>query len=344
VAGAAQAVLIHTITALQDAGLAISWACRLLGVPRSTYYRLAHGYRHYQPVAEPVRQADRRQPSALDPAEIRAIIDVLSSEEYAEKSVVQTYWAAFDAGEVACSQRTFYRVAKTHRLVGDRRRSKRHAPGSRTAPVVAASSVGQLWSWDVTELRGPRRERYFLYLVIDVFSRFPVGWCIEHEQTTAKALTLFAGAVAAHGAPEIVHADNGAIQRAHDLIDALHENGVLASYSRPRVSDDNPFSESLFKTIKYDPACPDLFDSISHARAWTKQFLHRYATEHRHSGLGRHTPASVHDGTAAEIHRERQRRLDEYWKQHPKRFRTRPRAPQLPRPTGINTHLLSQTA
>ena len=320
----------------------VTRACELVGLARSTYYRLARGYRHYRPVAEPVPHAQRRQPAALEEAERDGILEVLGREEYADLSVVQTYWRAFDAALVGCSERTFYRVAKAHGLVGDRRRTARHPAASRRAPAVAAAAVGDLWSWDVTELAGPGQERYYLYLVMDVFSRYPVGSCVEHEQTTPKAKALFTAAVAEHGAPRTVHADNGSIQRAHDLVKALHDDGVVTSYSRPRVSDDNPFSESLFKTIKYDLACPERFDSLDHAREWTQAFLHRYATEHRHSGLGRHTPAQVYTGTAAQVRRRRQHTLDQYWARHPERFRRRPTAPELPQPTGINTHLLSQ--
>lgn len=341
-AEAAQAVLIESVTALALVQMPVTHACELVGLPRSTYYRLSRGYRHYQPVTEPMPQTQRSQPAALSSAERAAIVEVLGCEEYADDSVVQAYWRAFDAGKVTCSQRTFYRVAKAHRLVGDRRRTRSHPAASRRTPAVAATEVGELWSWDVTELRGPGAERYYLYLIIDVFSRYPVGWCIERAQTTDKALTLFAGAVTRHGVPRTVHADNGSIQRAAQLVDALQEKGILTSYSRPRVSDDNPFSESLFKTIKYDPACPERFEDIDHARSWTEAFLHRYATEHRHSALGRHTPAAVHDGTAEEHRARRQHQLDEYYKQHPQRFRRRPTAPELPKPTGINTHLLSQ--
>lgn len=323
--------------------MAVVRACERVGLARSTYYRLTRGYQHYRRVEEPVPHRQRHQPAALAAAERAAVVEVLSCPEYAEKSVVQAYWAAFDAGRVRCSQRTFYRIAGQHRLVGDRRPTRRHPASARRAPAVAATAVGDLWSWDVTELRGPGRERYQLYLVIDVFSRYPVGWCIEHEQTTARAVRMFAAALARHGIPRTVHADNGSIQRAHQLVQALQDQGAVTSYSRPRVSDDNPFSESLFKTIKYDPACPGRFDSIDHARTWTAAFLDRYATEHRHSGLGRHTPAQVHHGTAAQVRHQRQRMLDEYWAQHPERFRRQPEAPQLPHMTGINTHLLSQT-
>lgn len=272
------------------------------------------------------------------------MLAVLCAEEYADLSVVETYWRAFDAGQVTCSQRTVYRIAKTNSLVGDRRRTKAHGTSSRRTPAVAAGRVGDLWSWDITELKGPNlRDRYCLYLAIDVFSRFPVGWCVDYSESKQRAVKLFTDAIRIHGAPKVVHADNGASMRSHELVDTLRENDVITSYSRPRVSDDNPFSESLFKTIKYDLSCPDRFEDIDHARDWTEAFLHDYATEHRHSGLGRHTPASIHFGTAATVQKQRQDTLDRYWAKHPERFRRRPVAPPLPQSTGINTHLLSQT-
>lgn len=318
-------------------------ACRLVGVARASYYRRTRGYRHYQPVDVPVPQADRPQPAALSQGERAQIVAILTDPDFEDLSVVESYWAAFDAGRIACSQRTFYRVANAHGLVGDRRHTA-HRPGNqRTAPAVAAPGVGHLWSWDVTELHGPSRQRYQLYLALDVYSRYPVAWRIEHDQATDKAVAMFADAIARHGAPRTLHADNGSIQRASDTIKALNDHGVLPSFSRPRVSDDNPFSESLFKTIKYDLTCPDRFTDIEHARQWTGDFLHRYATAHHHSALGRHTPAQIHYGTAAAVQTQRQARLDAYWAQHPQRFRRRPMAPALPGPTGINTHLLSQT-
>lgn len=319
-------------------------ACDIVGIARSTYYRFTNNYRHYCPVENPIPQADRQQPAALTPEERTEIIDVLTADEYANLSVVETYWRAFDAGSVACSQRTFYRVAGSCLLVGDRRRRK-HTGGStsRRTPIVHAGGVGDLWSWDITELRGPRtQDRYKLYLVIDVFSRYPVAWRIEYHEDRKLVVDMFTDAIAEHGKPGTVHADNGSVMRSNDLIDELEKHKIVPSYSRPRVSDDNPFSESLFKTIKYDLECPIQFDSIEHARGWTEQFLFRYATEHRHSGLGRHTPHDVHHGTAAARRADRQHHLDTYWTAHPERFRARPTPPALPTPTGINIHL-SQT-
>ena len=323
-------------------GFAVTAACVLVGLARSTFYRVSRGYRHYRPVTDPISQADRVQPAALDAAERAAVIEVLGRAEYADLSVVQTYWRAFDAGLIACSQRSCYRIAGKEHLVGDRRRRKTGPTSTpRHKPVVPAEAVGQLWSWDVTELRGPGQQRYQLYLAIDVFSRYPVGWRIETSQDRKLAVDMFATAITTHGAPGVVHADNGPIMRSHDLVEALHDDGVVTSYSRPRVSDDNPFSESLFKTVKYDLDCPQRFDDIDHARTWTAAFLHRYATEHRHSGLAWHTPAQVHYGTAEQVRAQRQHRLDRYCNQHPGRFRRQPQAPTV-KPTGINTHHLSQ--
>jgi len=342
--------MIETVTALtEQAAIATSRACALVGVARSTYYRLSRGYRHYQPVTAPIRHTDRVQPAALTPAERDQIIKVLTDDAddddggAVDLSVQQIYWRAFDAGLIGCSLRTFYRVAASQHLVGDRRRGghgRRGRPG-RQPPAVAAARPNHLWSWDATELTGPGRERYKLMLVIDVYSRFPIGWKIEREEAIPHAIDLFATAINQNGVPEVIHADNGSVMRSTDLVHQLHDHDIVTSYSRPRVSDDNPFSESMFKTLKYDLTCPDHFDSIDHARAWTHTFLARYTTDHRHSGLAHYTPAAVYHGTVDIDQARRQAHLDHYWKRHPERFHRPPKAPTI-KPTGINTHLLSQ--
>lgn len=339
-----QVALTLTVSALVDTGASVSASCTLVGLARSTYYRIARGYHHYQPVRVVTPCRLRVQPAALTTEERGEIIDVLTDEIYAGKSVVQTYWAAFDAGKVTCSQRTFYRVAATQSLVGDRRRTRAAGTYSRRVPVVAATKVGDLWSWDITEFRGPTKDdKYYLYLVIDVFSRYPVGWRISYVQCKKRAVALFAQAFTVHGVPKVIHADNGSAMRSGALVEALERAGAVTSYSRPRVSDDNPFSESLFKTIKYDLTCPSRFESIHHARQWMAGFLGRYTMDHRHSGLGRQTPYAVQMGVADEVRIKRQQALDEYWGLHPERFRRRPVAPGLPEATGINTKRLSQT-
>jgi transposase InsO family protein len=334
--------------------MATSQACALVGLPRSTYYRLSRGYRHYQPVTTPLPQAARFQPAALTVAERDQIVAVLTQVDSlsgldeeeavaADLSAQQVYWRAFDAGLLSCSQRTFYRVAARRQLIGDRRRGGHGRRGSRgrRPPAAAATRPNQLWSWDATELTGPGRERYKLMLILDVYSRFPTGWRIEYGEAIPHALALFTTAITRHGVPSVVHADNGSVMRSHDLVSQLHDHGIVTSYSRPRVSDDNPFSESMFKTIKYDLSCPDRFDSIDHARAWTAAFLARYATEHHHSGLGHYTPAAVYQGTVDADRARRQAQLDHYWQCHPERFRKQPQAPTITT-TGINAHLLSQ--
>ncbi|MDV7199698.1 IS3 family transposase [Rhodococcus kroppenstedtii] len=341
-----QAVLTAAVEEVTTtASVSVVAACALVGIARSTYYRLTRRYAHYRRVPTPIPHRERTQPAALTADERRRILDVVTDDDYADLSVVQTYWRAFDDGRVACSQRTFYRVAAAAHCVGDRRRRRGvGAAVTRRTPVVAAHAVGDLWSWDITELRGPRpQDRYKLYLAIDVFSRYPVAWRIEHTEDRHLATAMFAHAIEVHGPPAVLHADNGAVMRSHTLIGDLTDRGVLTSFSRPRVSDDNPFSESLFKTIKYDLDCPTRFDSIDHARTWTATFLRRYATEHRHSGLGRHTPADTHHGTAHLVHRTRRKHLHRYYTQHPERFRRPPQPPDLPGPTGINHHKLSQT-
>jgi putative transposase len=340
-----QALLTRTVQALKAVGVAVMAGCSLVGLPRSTFYRCSRGYRHYRPVAAPIAHRDRRQPAALSTAERAAIIEVLCTADYLDLSVQQSYWRALDAGSVACSERTFYRVANDHRMVGDRRRRRTSGGGgTRNKPIVNADKVGDLWSWDITELRGPNtQDRYKLYLALDVFSRYPVAWRIEYTEDTTLVVQMFQQAFTRHGVPAVLHADNGPSMRATPLIQAIQDAGGVNSYSRPRVSDDNPFSESLFKTIKYDLTCPVTFNSIEHARSWTTRFLHGYAQHHRHSGLGHYTPASVHHGTAHTVQQRRQDTLDRYYDQHPERFTKPPKAPALPQPTGINTQL-SQTA
>lgn len=342
----AQACLIEVVNRLAAAGMATSRSCDLVGLARSTYYRIDRGYQHYAPVAEPQHQRDRQQPTALSGHEREMILEALSWEEYADLSVVQAFWRIFDDGIIACSQRTFYRVAGAAGLVGDRRDCRRgggSGKSSRARPVVEASRPGQAWSWDITEFKGPRtQDRYYLYLVIDVFSRFPVAWRIEHHQCSTIAVEMFAEAIGRYGKPEVLHSDNGATMRSHELVDALVARGVVMSYSRPRVSDDNPFSESLFKTIKYDLNRPSRFECVEHARSWTRDYMRRYAQDHRHSGLGWYTPAAVFTGTAAERQVRRQMTLDKAFADHPERFTKRPLAPALPGPTGINIKL-SQT-
>lgn len=327
--------LIHDLK--QQAAMTVTRACALAGMPRPTFYRISRGYQHYQPVDEPVPHRQRRQPAALTDAEKEEVVYALCDPAMEDRSVVQAYWSTLDEGKIACSQRSFYRVANELELVGDRWRG-RHCGTSaaRVKPAAAAGAPGDLWTWDITLLPGPRRSFFRLYLAIDVYSRYPVAWRVEPDETATKATEMFLDAFDRHGAPALLHADNGAAMRSNELAAALEAVAVQRSFSRPRVSNDNPFSESLFKTIKYDLDHPARFDSIEHARRWTSEFLHRYATEHHHSALGYYTPWQVFTGTAEQVRATRQQTLDRAATLHPVRYSQPPKAPALPTTTGIN--------
>lgn len=345
-AATVQAVLIATVTELATTGISRKEGCELVGMPRSTYYKIIGDYHHYQPVADPVPHRERHQPAALSPAERAEVVEVLTSDIYETLSVTQTYWRAFDAHLVSCSAATFARIAREQRLTGDRRPVRR---GTSAVPVAFASWPNQLWSWDATELCGgpDGRERYQLMLVLDVYSRHPTAWSIEPAVTAAAAKAMFTEAFERLGIPDTVHADRGSAMRSDALAGLFAAFEIVASFSRPRVSDDNPFSESMFKTLKYDQSCPARFDNIDHAREWTANFLDRYTHQHCHSGIGNYHPAAVYDGTVDQDIAHRQARLDDIYAAHPERFRHPPAAPTI-KPTGINhrpnTHEVSQTA
>lgn len=336
-----RAALIATVTDLHLVGMAVSRACTAVGLPRSSYYRVHHGYHHYTPVQAPIPAVDRAQPARLSVEEKDVIFEALSREDNMDLSVQQVYWKSLEAEEIMCSQRTFYRVAKTGNLVGDRRCQV--ARGHRHVPVAAATRPNQLWSWDTTLLNGPGRQQYRLMLIIDVYARYPIGWCLDYSESGKLAGEMLTDAIMMHGIPEVVHSDNGGPMRSQKLLDLLQTNGVIASHSRPRVSDDNPFSESMFKTIKYSPTAPAEFESIEHARAWTASFLNDYAHNHRHSGIGFYPPKAVYDGTVDELITRRQSHLDRAWSLHPERFHQRPVAARV-EPTGINIQEVSQTS
>lgn len=333
-AAAVQDFLTTAVETLIEGGWSTARACRATGFPRSTFY-----HRRQAGPADPARRSrvDSPQPAALSEAERATIVEVLTSPAHAEQSVCQTYWASLDAGLIGCSQSTFYRVARAEDLVGDRRRGRHGTTRGtgRPAPTATANGVNDLWSWDISSLRGPGQQRFQLMLVIDVYSRYPVGWQIVAAATRAEACTLFAEVFAVHGTPATLHSDNGAQMRSAELTELLGDT-VRSSFSRPRVSDDNPFSEALFKTIKYDLQMPERFTDIDHAREWMTEFLDRYATEHHHVGLHRYTPHQVFTGTIDQARAQRQHTLDTYYQAHPERFRKRPQAAPPPPPTGIN--------
>ena len=306
-------------------------ACHLLGRPRASYYRDRRPRQHgpSAPVARPT------PPNALSAAEKAEILAVLTSERFVDKSVAQAWATLLDEGVYLASQSTMHRILRANGGHGERRRQARHP--AKKKPELLATGPGQVWTWDITKLRGPRRGIWYqLYVVIDIYSRYIVAWTLQHREDSDIATTMLEEAFGVHGIPDAVHADRGTSMTSKTVSDLLMDLGVERSHSRPKVSNDNPYSEAQFKTLKYAPVFPEHFGSITDARTFFAGFETYYNHEHRHSGIGLHTPASVHFGTATQIRAQRQATLDAAQAAHPDRFSSRPEAPKIPEMAWIN--------
>lgn len=309
-------------------------ACELVGRPRATHYR------RLRPPAERPPRAPRPTPSnALSDAERDSILELLRSERFVDASPAQVWATLLDEGTYLVSVSTMYRLLRDHGEVRERRRQASHPPRNR--PELTAREPNRVWSWDITKLKGPKKGEYFdLYVILDIFSRYVVGWCVMPHESAEVAKGLIEGAVAAQGVERgrlTVHADRGSSMTSNQVAELLAFLGVGRSHSRPHVSNDNPFSEAQFKTLKYCPAFPERFGSIADARSFCERFFGHYNHEHRHSGIGFHTPASVHYGTATEVRAQRAATLDAAYAANPLRFRNRkPSPPKLPTVAWIN--------
>lgn len=315
-----------------------------LGIPRASWYRsrqpkLAGGVR--------VPQAERAYPNRISPSEAAVVVDRLNTDELADLSIRQAYYQLLDQGEYLCSLSSMHRIMRRAGQSVDRRRQATRRPvGPRHAPCLKTSAPGQVWCWDITTLPGPGRVSYKLYSVIDLYSRVVVAHRVEYHERYELACAMFTSAFVRQGrVPQMVHADNGSAMRSGSLRDLFASLNVKASYSRPRVSNDNPYAESLFKTLKYDLRFPDRFDTIEHARAWASEFFDRYNHHHHHAGLAGHTPARVHDGTWPAMQTRWQATKTAYAARHPERHRQAPTTTRPPDTVWINkpNHELSQT-
>jgi putative transposase len=306
-------------------------ACELLGKPRASLYqqrnRSAGPRRKPGPAGPP--------PNALEAAERTQILTVLCEPRFADKAVAQVWAELLDEGVYLGSQSTMYRILRAHNMTRERRRVATHPP--RVKPELVAHQPNDVWSWDITKLAGPLRGQFYqLYVMLDIFSRYPVGWRVEHHEDADIAQDWMAELTALHGRPGAIHADRGSAMTSKNVAQLLIDLGVARSHSRPRVSNDNPFTESQFKTLKYRNDFPERFDSIEHARTWCKGFFDYLRHEHRHSALGLHTPASVYLGTAADIQAARARVMADAYAANPNRFGTPPQPPKLPTAAWIN--------
>ena len=310
-------------------------ACELLGKSRATLHRQRNP-RPAQERSQPTARAPH--PASLTRDEQQALLAVLNSDRFADKSPAQVWAILLDEGIYLASVSSMYRVLRAADQVRERRAQAAHPP--RVRPELVADGPDQVWTWDITKLKGPWRGTYFdLYVMIDIFSRKAIHQEVHLTETGELAGEFIENAVIANGGarPGYIHADNGTSMTSKTVADLLTDLKITRSHSRPHVSNDNPYSEANFKTLKYCPAFPGSFATLGEARQFCGIFFTYYNNEHRHSGIGLHTPASVHDGTARAIRARRQQVLDAAYAGRPDRFRGRhPVAPKLPGKAWIN--------
>ena len=309
-------------------------ACRALGASVATIYRRR---RPPEPRAPRPRPAPGR---ALSEAERERVLEVLHYERFVDCSPAQVYATLLDEEQYLCSERTMYRLLEAkHGGVRERRDQLTHPAYAR--PELLAERPNELWSWDISKLKGPAKwTYYYLYAILDVFSRYAVGWTVQHRESgqVAKALIEQATEQQQIGRGVLtVHADRGGPMRGKPVAFLLADLGITKTHNRPYTSTDNPYSEAQFKTLKYRPEFPERFDSIEHAREHCRAFFDCYNHEHRHSGIGLMTPAAVHHGHAERLHAARARVLDAAYTRNPERFVRRPPVPPaLPTAAWIN--------
>jgi putative transposase len=317
-------------------------ACRAIGACRASLYRR----RRPPPPRAPVPR--RTSARALSDGERAAVLEQLHSPRFLDASPAEVWATLLDEGSYLASERTMYRIlAAEHGGVRERRNVLTHPPYA--APELLAEHPTELWSWDISKLKGPAKwTHFYLYVILDVYSRYAVGWTVQHRESAALAKALIAQAVEQQQVLRhqlTVHADRGSSMTSKPVAFLLADLGITRSHNRPYTSTDNPYSEAHFKTLKYRPAFPARFDSIDHARAFCRDFFDWYNQQHRHCGIGLMTPATVHHGHAEQVHADRATVLDTAYAATPERFiRHPPRPPALPTAAWINKPDSEQTA
>jgi putative transposase len=327
--------MLQLVTQVDSAigNVGISAACRSLGVAHSTYYRRKRPVLVGKITAS---QKCRVPGRGLTQQEQERVVSDLNSDRFKDMAPPQVYSILLDEGVFHCSISTMYRLLRKRGEINERRKQRSHVPAQR--PELLATGPNQVWSWDITKLKGPRKWRYLhLFVVIDVFSRFVVGWCIAQKSNARIAEALLQDAVVREKIKPgelTIHADNGGEMTSITVAELLTDLGVVKSHSRPHTSNDNPFSESHFKTMKYRPEIPARFESVEQARFIFRKLFHWYNQVHRHSSLALLTPATVHMGKAHEVTRARAGVLSAAYSAHPERFVNKPPVPAAP-PTEV---------
>ena len=314
-------------------------ACDALSVARATFYRRRRpSTGHQQPRPTPAR--------ALSEKERDEVFGTLCSERFVDRSPAEVVATLLDEDVYLCSERTMYRVLASEVPVQERRAQRSHPEYQK--PELMATGSNQVWSWDITRLLGPKKWSYFyLYVILDIYSRYVVGWMVADRENSALAGRLIQQSCLKHGVqPQvlILHSDRGAPMISQCTAQLLADLGVTRSLSRPQVSDDNPFSEAQFKTLKYHPSFPGRFEDQGQAKTFCRSFFRWYNAEHRHGGISMLTPEQVHFGHADQVIARREAVLSEAWAAHPDRFVSgQPKPKPLPEAVWINPPILSLT-
>lgn len=307
------AAVFHDLT---QAGVSTRAASALAGVSRATMARRKQAKLH------PRTPQDAPAPppaNKLTTEEETRILQVLNSDRFVDQAPEQVYAVLLSEGTYLGSVSTMYRLLRREKQVLERRRQARHP--ARAVPELVAYQPGEVFSWDITKLAGPVKGTYFdAYVMIDIYSRYIVGCEVHLRESGLLAEAFMKNVFAQHQVPQVVHADRGTSMTSKPVAALLSDLDVLRSHSRPKVSNDNPYSEAWFKTLKYMPAFPERFSSLEHARDFMGRFVHAYNTLHRHSGLGFHTPADVHFGMTGHVDDQRLVALEKAWAAHPERF------------------------
>lgn len=325
--------MIETAVVELSAVVDTTSACRALGRARATHYR-----RRRPASARPARER-RAQPRALDASERSQVLELLHSEPFIDAAPPTVFATLLDQGVYLASISTMYRILHSADEVRERRRVATHP--AYVKPELIACRPNMVWSWDITKLLGPQKwTYYYLYVILDIFSRYVVGWMLAAEESAALAERLLAETISKQGVNReqlSIHADRGSSMASKPVAMLLADLGVTKTHSRPHCPNDNPFSESQFKTMKYRPAFPDRFGGREDARAFCTRFFPWYNDQHRHSGIGYHTPADVHYGRAGLLREQRAEVLTAAYADHPERFvRKPPEPPRLPDAAWIN--------
>jgi transposase InsO family protein len=327
--------LTEAVVALAPVSGMTAAVCAALGVSRATVHR-RRAVLAAPPTIPPPRPAP---PRALTVPQRQAVLDLLRADRFADQAPAEIYATLLDEGVYHCSIRTMYRILDQNGEVRERRQQLRHPVYQK--PELLAEKPNEVWSWDITKLMGPTKWSYFyLYVILDIYSRRVVGWCVADAESAALFQPLFDDAIAKHNVPPgqlTLHADRGGPMKAKATAFLLADLGVTRSHNRPHTSNDNPFSESHFKTLKYQPRFPKRFGCIEDARSFCRPFFDWYNQDHHHAGIGLMTPDQVHYGQIDAVHAARQVTLDRAFRENPERFVKRaPTPPAKPTAAWIN--------